>query len=82
MSPGNDYIKFDGCSGVTYGDVQNDELRSFEASVELHGGSGDDKLMGVYKKMSFLISTFAVHVNSFLFNYEQYVSSLSSSLQR
>ena len=56
VSPGNDYIEFDDCSGVIYGDVQNDELRSFEASVELHRG-GDDKLMRVYKQTSFLKTT-------------------------
>jgi Ca2+-binding RTX toxin-like protein len=32
---------------VAYGDDRDDELRSFEQSVELHGGSGDDTLKGV-----------------------------------
>jgi hypothetical protein len=31
---------------VAYGDGGDDELRSFEQSVELHGGSGDDALTG------------------------------------
>ena len=38
--PGNDFIRFDDCRGVAYGDAGNDELRaSAEHPGELHGGS-------------------------------------------
>jgi hypothetical protein len=42
---GNDFITFTDCSGVAYADAGNDELRGqADATVELHGGSGDDIL--------------------------------------
>ena len=42
---GNDFITFTDCSGVAYGDSGNDELRGqADASVEVHGGTGDDIL--------------------------------------
>lgn len=44
---GNDFIQFFDCNGVAYGDSGNDELRaSPEHPGELHGGSGNDKVIG------------------------------------
>jgi|SRR5829696_6348059 len=46
--PGNDYIEFRDCLGVAFGDSGNDELRASAeySGYELHGGSGDDKVIG------------------------------------
>jgi Ca2+-binding RTX toxin-like protein len=45
--PGNDFIQFFDCVGVAYGDSGNDELRATpEHPNELHGGSGNDELIG------------------------------------
>jgi Ca2+-binding RTX toxin-like protein len=44
---GNDFIRFDDCSGVAYGDSGNDEMRGGDTPVELHGGDGDDILQSL-----------------------------------
>src|SRR5215213_6730620 len=42
---GNDFIRFDDCSGVAYGDSGDDEMRGGDIPVALHGGNGDDMLV-------------------------------------
>src|SRR5215213_11490336 len=44
---GNDFIRFDYCSGVAYGDSGNDEIRGGDIPVELHGGAGHDILVSL-----------------------------------